>query len=829
MKGPREAYELVGRVRELAALAELGTRSRLITIWGPGGIGKTRLSLRVYRDAGDAAWFCDLSGAHDAIGLCATVAYRLGIQLDSEPIEAIGRQLGKRGAALLVLDNFEQIAHLAGATITTWLDLAPELRIVVTSRERLRLAEETCFELGPLELPSNVSELASSEAYALLAMRLRAIDPTFDLTDASGKQPLVQLLAALEGIPLAIELAAPRVALLGAPALLERLVNRVDALSEAPARSTPVRQTSLRESMRWSWELLSAVDQRALALCSVFRGGFAIEGAEALLGAEGVERVRALRDASLLRTVRPGRFTLFESVRELASEQLEARGERLEACRQHAAFTVERCAQLALAVEERGEPLERLLEERWNLEQALRWSIASGEREQAVRAVLALAPMLTSQGPLRYLLDALGQALSVAPSDARLLHARGRVLQTLGRLSEAERDLRAGLDLASTALLRARVCKDLGVLEHQRREVVAAARWYQEALDLAVEAGDRRLRAICTGNMGALRHDVREYAAAEERYEEALATLRACGDTRTEGVFLTNLAVLNQEIERFDRARSGYKRAIDILRNVGDRRAEGVAFENLAVLEHLDANLEESREHHERALELLEGVGDERSEALCRARLGAVLAQLGQCAAGAAQLERSAALLADRDDPIASGVCDVYRGFVDLAEGDRATAMKRLRASRLAPKGAGDERAGTPLVAISDDARAAASVLEGWLAKSSRLRLSIGPDGAWFQVADGESQSLQARPTHARLLACLADLHAHAPEKRLDVTALFEVGWPGQAASHESSQNRVHVALAQLRKLGLAAVLEHLEAGYRLNPEWLVVRKRNGC
>jgi tetratricopeptide (TPR) repeat protein len=534
-----------------------------------------------------------------------------------------------------------------------------------------------------------------------------------------------------------------------------------------------------------------------------------------------------LRDASLLRTVRPGRFTLFESVRELASEQLEARGERLEACRQHAAFTVERCAQLALAVEERGEPLERLLEERWNLEQALRWSIASGEREQAVRAVLALAPMLTSQGPLRYLLDALGQALSVAPSDARLLHARGRVLQTLGRLAEAERDLRAGLDLASTALLRARVCKDLGVLEHQRREVAAAARWYQEALDLAVEAGDRRLRAICTGNMGALRHDVRDYAAAEERYEEALATLRACGDTRTEGVFLTNLAVLNQENERFERARSGYKRAIDILRNVGDRRAEGVAFENLAVLEHLDGNLEESREHHERALELLEGVGDERSEALCRARLGAVLAQLGQCDAGAAQLERSAALLADRDDPIASGVRDVYRGFVDLAEGDRVTAIKRLRAARLAPKTASVED-GPPLVAVSDDARAAASVLEAWLAKSSRLRLSIGPGGLWFQVADGESQSLQARPTHARLLACLADLHALAPEKRLDVTALFEVGWPGQAASHESSQNRVHVALAQLRKLGLSAVLEHVEAGYRLNPEWLVVRKRNG-
>jgi hypothetical protein len=104
--------------------------------------------------------------------------------------------------------------------------------------------------------------------------------------------------------------------------------------------------------------------------------------------------------------------------------------------------------------------------------------------------------------------------------------------------------------------------------------------------------------------------------------------------------------------------------------------------------------------------------------------------------------------------------------------------------------------------------------------------LTLGPDGAWFQVADGEAQTLQARPTHARLLTRLADLHTSAPERRISVTELFELGWPGQTASHESATNRVHVTLAQLRKLGLASVLEHDEDGYRLDPEWLVVRRR---
>src|SRR4029077_6986264 len=129
-------------------------------------------------------------------------------------------------------------------------------------------------------------------------------------------------------------------------------------------------------------------------------------------------------------------------------------GERLETARKHAAYTVQRGAQLALAVEERGEPIDRLLEERWNLEQARRGWVATGEREKAVLAVLALAPILSSQGPLRYLLDAFGPAPSVAPSDARVLHARGRTLQGLGRLTEAQRDLRAALDRSDEAALR---------------------------------------------------------------------------------------------------------------------------------------------------------------------------------------------------------------------------------------------------------------------------------------------------------------------------------------------------------------------------------------
>jgi predicted ATPase len=790
-------------------------------------VGKTRLAQSLARAEGDAVWFCDLSDAGDLIGLCATVAYRLGVVLDGDPVRCVGRWLARRGAALLVLDNFEQLAHFASSVIGRLLDDAPELRIVVTSRERLRLPDEVCFELAPLPLPREASELQGCASFELLLARLRAIDPSFELQDGDASR-MVALLATLEGLPLAIELAAPRVALLGVAGLLERLQRSLDALDDAP-RGSPLRQTSLRESMRWSFDLLGPEERRALAYCSLFRGGFAAEAAETLFGERGVDRLRALRDASLLRTLRPGRFALYESVREFAAERLDELGERIAASQAHAALTVERCMRLAAAAEEHGEPLAALHEERWNLEQALRWSVAAGERERAVQAVLALSPLLSSQGPLAHLLDALGLVLAVAPSDPRALHARGKALLALGRLNEAERDLRAAADGAeqreSTAQawpgLRARICKDLGVLHHQRRDVAEARRCYEQALTLASaggERGEQRLRGLCVGNLGALCHDTGDFEAAAERYENALAIVRAAGDLRTEGVFLTNLAVLHQELGRRDRARRDYLRAIELLRGIGDLRGEGVAIENLAVLEHLDGNLEESRAHHERARALLETVGDERSEGLCRARLAAVLAQLGERHEARVQLERSAALFAERDDAIARGVLDLHRGFLELAEGDRVAAMARLRAVRASA-------AGPALVAVSDDARAAATALEAWLAMATRTRLGVGAEAQWFQVGDAPAQSLASRPTHARLLAHLCELHATAPERSASLDELFAAGWSGQSATPESAANRVHVALAQLRKLGLGAPLEHTATGHRLDPRWLVLRR----
>lgn len=815
MIAPREPYPLIGRGEELAALRALQTQHRLLTLWGPGGVGKTRLAARLARELGERAVFCDLSHAGDELGLCAMIAQPLSLVLEAEPARSVARALQRRGPTALVLDNFEQLTHLAAAVLPRWLDAAPELSILVTSRERLRLPDEVCYELGPLRLPASDEDLLDAEAFQLLQARVRAIDPGFAFASAEHGA-LVALLRELEGMPLAIELAAARLPWLGVRALREQLAGRLDQLDHG-MRGVPTRQTSLRESIRWSWDLLEPDAQRALMRLSTFRGGFPADAAEALLGPSGIKLLTTLRDCSLVRSPRAGRFALFDSVREFAAELLDRQGDRLEAATAHARWVADYCSRLARAADERGESIAVLLEERLNLEQALRWSIAAEQRATATTLALAFAPIASTHGPRSQYVDYLGQVLAMAPADPALLHARGQAALGMGRLAEAERDLLAASDHAQTVALRARVIKDQAVLHHQRRDVEQAERCYRQALELATQAREERLSGICVGDLGALRHDLGDYAAAAELYDQALVQLRSAGDLRTEGIFLTNRAVLHQEQGRFAAARADYLRALALLQSLGDRRAEGVALENMAVLEHLDDNLADSRAYHERALALLTRVDDERSEGLCRARLAAVLAQQGELVRASDELDRSAALLSRSDDPIAARVLPLYRAFIALGAGDRAGPMACLRAVR-------DDGSGASLLAVSDDARAAVKALQAWLAKGTRQRLQVAADCSWFQIADRARQSLAELPTHARIVASLVAAHDAGPAATRTNAELIEAGWPGERITPDAAANRLRVTLSQLRKLGLVDALERSTQGYRLDPAWLVLR-----
>jgi predicted ATPase len=862
------ASRFIGRAADLSAIGALFAEGRrLVTLWGPAGMGKTRLAQEITAglsaaSAGEAVRFCEVETARDLSSFCSAVARALGLAVaagegDEGTVERLGRALAAEGPAFLVLDNLEQVVEAAAPAIAAWVRVAKEARFLITSRERTRIAGEVSYELGPLSLPEG--DAASSEAVELFLDRARAIAPASPL-GAESWPAVGALVRRLEGIPLAIELAAARVDLLGLSGLGERLGKRLDLLGGAPRGAAP-RQATLRGAVAWSWELLDEGDRRALAAFSLFRGGFSLEAAEAVLGEPALDRVQSLRDKSLIRAASraaslPARLSLYEAVREFAEERLHERGEAERASRRHAAHFLALGEAAAEDYARAGsvEALDRIGDELENLlavvDRALRGAAPSGPHQvtEALRALLAIDPVLSTRGPFGIHLDLLDRALALAASvgevdpllGARALAARGRARQLRGQEADGLADLAAAraraAALGATAI-EASILVDLGVVHHGRREMERARACYEEALALhrgaaglaRGEAGrDRRAEARVFGNLGALHHDERRFDEALRHYEAALELAAAAGDLRTLGIFSTNVGLLEQERGASLAALRRYERAAAILAEVGDRRLLGITLGNLGLMSHEDGRPDEARAQYERAVTLLREAGDRRSEALAEARLGAALASLDRPEAARAALSRADRLLVHAGDPLAAEIASVGRGFLDLAlsraarvGGREAEAEAHLAEAR---RRIAQAREGDPSAADrSDDVRLCLRILERGLravdrAASAAPELLVTPEARWIRPPDGAWQDLRERHAVRRLVLRLVEQQRAQPGRGLSLSELQEAGWPGERILPRAASNRIYVAMNQLRKLGLKDALRKSGEGYYLDP-----------
>ena len=640
---PLEPDDFVGREEELQELDENLAESRLVTLVGAGGIGKTRLAVRYgWRSLSvwpGGVWLCDLTEARDADAIASSVARSLGVPLKGDPVEQLGQAIAGRGRCLVILDNFEQVVGHAAATVGRWLERAAEARFVVTSREKLTLrGQETVQAVEPL---------SANAAMELFETRARWLRPGLTLvgSEADAAREIVRL---VDGMPLAIELAAARMRVMSAAEIVGQMRKRFQLLTGGRGS----RHETLEAAIDGSWELLSPWERVACAQCSVFEGGFTLDAAEAVLdvrtwpeGMGPVDALRSLVDKSLLRTLamsaRPNawmpeaRFGMYVSLQEYARLKLRegeaipgGRGisaERVAEGRHGKWYAQYGTTESIDALNRHGgiSRLRKLEREHQNLVIACHRAMRRGDGATAAATYRAAAEVFGIQGPSATAVELGREVVMKAALEGRekahLLLALARAERLEGRIAEAVARSEEALALARDAAdrsLEATLIGWLGVLNYDQGAREKTRALCEEALAIQRETGDRRLEGVLLSTLGLALRDQGRLGEALENYEAALAIHREVGDRRYEGIVLGFMGSLLRVQGRLKESLAESHAALAIHREVGNRLREGQGLGGLAEV-YVEMGLpEKARTHVEAAIAIAREVGDRRSEGI---------------------------------------------------------------------------------------------------------------------------------------------------------------------------------------------------------------------
>jgi predicted ATPase/class 3 adenylate cyclase len=623
---PIQLTSFIGRERDVAETRDLLLDgARLLTLTGPGGTGKTRLSLQLAAEVSDhfqaGAYFVPLAPVTDPSLVASTIAQSLALQ------ESGGRPIQERLAEyvhdkelLLVLDNFEQVLT-AAPLVVELLRAGPRLKIVVSSRAPLHVSGEHEYAVQPLGLPDpqhlpSLDALSQFEAVRLFIERAMAVKPDFAVTNENAPA-VAEICARLDGLPLAIELAAARIKLLPPQAILARLGDRL-ALLSGGSRDLPARQQTLRGAIAWSHDLLGDGGRRLFARLGVFVGGARLGEAEAVsgpaseLGIDVLDGLAELVDQSLVRQEEvhgEPRFTMLETIREFARERLDESGELGEIRRRHAVVYLVflQQAEPELTGSNQGDCLDRIEHEHDNLRAAIDWTVEAAETETALRLVAAAWRFWQMRGHLHDARERIAKAL-VLPDASNHPNARAKALEAAGGVAYWQGDLVSARGFYEEALTLTRQLGDDAAIANAAYNLAFVAETedtasvalasplgqalLEESLALHRELSDRRGVAKVLWALGAASSRAGDFHAAEERYRESLAVFRDLDDRFMTGWALYELGALALKKMELASAYSLTAEALTIFDAVHDVTGIVLCLDGLAAIVEAEGNLE---------------------------------------------------------------------------------------------------------------------------------------------------------------------------------------------------------------------------------------------
>jgi len=716
---PRSRSLFVGRDAELARIAGLfATSARLVTLFGSPGVGKSRAASHYGRKHLDAApdatvWLCGCAEARTAGDVSAALSRALGVPLvgattAEAEVEQLGHALAARGRTLVIWDDFDRLITHFAATLGRWLELAPDARFLVTSRTLLRQVDEVAVDIPALATAGD----EPSEAEQLFIERARAARPGWQPA-ASERETIRAIVKRLDGLPLALELAAARIAVLGPQRLLERLARRFEVLRDGAAGRAGKPRT-LRSAIDWSWESLSEAERSALTQCTVFRGGFTMEAAESVVDLAEIpdvfvlDVIQSLRDRSMLRicaAAGPGeepRFSMFSSIRAYAVDKARGPETLARATRRHAAYFLElaqRCGGRVTSHDGHSARRE-LAADMDNLVTVHRRALArrphtAANVDAALRIAAGLFRLMVERGPMALALRLLGEAVAAADEALPGHDALAAGLAALGEAHARAGRPKVGLGWADRAIEEADKAGSQRLLG-EAIVVKALCNWLTDDHEPAMSAGARaRAIAQSLGNVelearalnlvGCVHFSSGNRDAALACLAASITAAQHAGHLHVEAVAHSNIGCLYADRGELDDAERFFRRALQDCTELRNRRGVGVNRCELAVVAQERGDFRAARRHFKRAIAALSEVGDRHRLATAMWYAGWFELEDGNTREAAVLLERARDFYATGSGRAAAMIIatvaylQAFAGDLTAAEASIADAVERAR------------------------------------------------------------------------------------------------------------------------------------------------------